>query len=63
MDVTALLVALIYIAIICVVGGVVIRIIPDPKPSYLTTIIWAIVTIVCLVILLQVITGHSLNFR
>ncbi len=57
--ITSLLVALIVIAIICVVAGAIIRIVPMPAP--VGTIIWAVVAIVCLFVLLRAITGGSIS--
>jgi hypothetical protein len=58
-NITAILVALIAIAILCVIAKVVLVLIApaDPKVS---VIVWAIVTILCLLVLLGALTGHSI---
>lgn len=58
---SGLLVALILIAIVCVVAQVLIQLLPKPLAPPLPTIIWGIATIICLVILLQVFTGHPFH--
>jgi hypothetical protein len=51
----SLLVALILIAIVCVIGQVFLKLVPAPEP--VRTIVWAVVAIVSLLILLAVFTG------
>ena len=53
--VTALIVALILIAIVVVVCQVLLKLVKMPEP--LPTIVWGVVVIVCLLILLDVFTG------
>lgn len=53
--ITALLVALIYIAIISVIGWAIISLIPVPAP--VKTVIWAVVAVLCLLVLLGAVTG------
>jgi hypothetical protein len=57
--INALLIALAYIAIICVIAAVIVRLVPMPAPVGM--IVWAVVTIICLLILLRVFTGSSLG--
>jgi hypothetical protein len=53
--ITSLLVALILIAIVAVIGQVFLQLVPVPAP--VKTIVWAVIAIVCLLILLAVFTG------
>jgi membrane protein implicated in regulation of membrane protease activity len=55
MDITALITAIVVIGILCIIVGVVFKVAPVPAPAQ--TIIWAVVAIVCLLILLSVFTG------
>ena len=55
----SLLVALIVIGIICVIGWVLMSIIPGPP--MVKTIVWAVVAILCLLVLLRAVTGHGLS--
>lgn len=57
--ITSLLVALILIAIVCTIGWAILSIVPVPAP--VKTVIWAIVAVVCLLILLRGVTGGSLG--
>jgi hypothetical protein len=52
-------VALIVIAIICVIASCFIKLVPMPAP--VPTVIWCIVAVICLLILLRVVTGGSLG--
>lgn len=57
----ALLVALVYIAIICVIARVIIQVAGFPPP--IPAIVWAIATVFCLLILLDVLGGgHYLYY-
>lgn len=63
--ITSLLVALIYIAIVCViVWGVlaILRAVGVTIPAPVVTVVYVIVTVICLLILLQVVTGHPVSF-
>jgi hypothetical protein len=53
--ITALIIALILIAIVCVIGQVFLQLVPAPAP--VKTIVWAVIAIVSLLILLSVFTG------
>jgi hypothetical protein len=55
MSIVALLVALCYIAILCIIGRVAIALIKPP--SEVGMLIWAIVAILCVLVLLDVIVG------
>jgi 1-acyl-sn-glycerol-3-phosphate acyltransferase len=57
--ITALIVALILIAIVCVVAQALLKIVKVPEP--LPTVVWAAVVIVCLLLLLDVFTGHRVT--
>lgn len=54
----ALIIALICIGIVCIIGYVLMSIIPGPP--MVKTIVWAVVGIICLLILLRAVTGHGL---
>lgn len=56
--ITSLIGALIVIAIVCIIGWVIVSIIPGPPQ--LKVIIWAVVAIICLLILYSVVTGRTL---
>lgn len=57
--ITSLLVALIVIAIVCIIGWVIVSIIPGPPQ--LKVIIWAVVAIICLIVLLGAVTGKGVG--
>jgi hypothetical protein len=50
-----MLVALVLIAIVCVIAQAFLQLVPVPAP--VKTIVWAFATIICLLILLAVFTG------
>jgi len=60
MDINALLMALIYIAILAVIGWVIVAIIGGKVPPVVITIVWAVIAILCLLVLAGAITGNSL---
>lgn len=53
--IVSLLVALVLIAIVCVIAQAFMALVPVPAP--VKTIVWAFATIICLLILLAVFTG------
>lgn len=57
--ITSLLVALIFIAIICVIASAFVRLVPLPAP--VPIVVWCIVAVICLLILLRVVTGGSFS--
>lgn len=60
----SLLVALIYIAIVCVIVWGVVRILAAlgvTIPPPVTTVIYVIAAVICLLVLLQVVTGKGLH--
>jgi len=59
MDLSLMLVALLVCTIICVVGAAFIKIAKPPEP--VSTIVWAIVAIICLVVLINALTGRGLG--
>jgi hypothetical protein len=66
MSITALLIALIYIAIVCViVWGVlaILRAVGVAIPAPVTTVAYAILAVICLLILLGVVTGNPVVLR
>lgn len=58
MSIAGLLTALILIAIVCVIVGAVLRLVPMPAP--VGPILWALTAVLCLLILLGAVTGHGL---
>lgn len=61
MDISSLIVALVYIGILCIVAQLIVTLAPVPPP--VPTIIWAIVAILCLLVLLDAIGGgHVLYY-
>ena len=59
--ITGLLTALIIVAIIAVIGWVIISIIPGPPLVH--TVVWAVVAIICLLVLLDAVSGGVLRIR
>lgn len=62
MSITAFLVALCFIAIVCIVASAIVRLAPLPPP--VPVLIWAVAAILCVLILLNCIEGwHTLTVR
>lgn len=56
----SLLVALIYIGVACIIGWVIVVILKQTGvPPIVPTVVWAVIGIVCLLILLNAITGGT----
>lgn len=53
-----IIVALILIAILCVITGAIFRFVPG-IPPLVVQIAWVVITVICLLILLNVFTGNS----
>lgn len=56
----ALIIAMIYIAIVCVIGYAILALVPVPPP--VKVVIQALIAVICLIILLQVFVGDGLYF-
>lgn len=56
--ITMLLIALIMIAIVALIGGGIVRVIPMPEQARI--VVWVIIGVICLVILLRALTGGNL---
>ena len=58
MNITVLLLALLYICVVCVIFKVILVLTKPAEP--MGTIAWAICTLICLFILINAVTGNTL---
>ena len=64
--ITQLVIALILIAIICVIAGAILKLLAVMGvaiPAPVSIVAWAIVAVLCLLLLYQVVTGQGINLN
>lgn len=56
----SILAALFWICVICIVVGLIVKLAPLPAP--VPTVLWAVVALICVVLLFQALAGGNLGF-